>query len=258
MAQQQPLPMDPALKAALLGTMTYDTKEGQSPLRWFIGTLADIEPLQKQRLNFQKVMANVLELKYMFTDLEVKESITPYPWATAEFTMYNNNPSEAPSPTNAYGVWAKSIGDILGAGTAVPAVIGHKLEVRWTEGHLTRRQNETTKEWEDQVFTAYEVISIDGVVKSVEGESRPPTSGSGGTAVASAVVVANVDLLLGDLAEGKTQEEFIQACVADDIIKNNQPVFSLILTDNGITLTGNLLASGVITRDEAGILHKNN
>ena len=252
MVQQKAPELTPTQEDALLSTMTYDTREAGSPLRKFRGLCHNIKP--KTVLRGEGANArNALELKYQFQDMTgpdgtgYPEAITPYPWGTGELTFYNNNASEQPSASSAYGIWSKSITDILGAGAKVPAVKGCVLDVAYTPGHPGRRINPQTKEWEDTEIEAFVVLAVNGKrIPLVAGASVPQV----------AAPVGDINDVLASIADGKTSEVFAVAAMQDAIVKADANAFSQIVSDNGTTVAAALVALGKLSKDEAGVLHR--
>tara|TARA_Y100000310_G_scaffold261199_1_gene270439 strand:- start:583 stop:1347 length:765 start_codon:yes stop_codon:yes gene_type:complete len=249
--QNQPI-TDPAMKEALLNQMTNSVRDGQTPLRHFKGRCVDIEPTQQQR-TYDGETRNSLALKYKFTEVEVFASVTPYPFATGEFTLYNNNPQEAPSPSTPYGIWSGSIGSIIGTDSKVPAIIGKVLEVKYTDGHSMFRRNAETGNFDEISGSAFEVLSIDGQVSMVGGAAGP--AGSSSAAAPTGVSDEDIIAKLVELADGKNASDFVSAALVDDVVKASA-VFSSILQDQGAAQVAALVATNKINIDAEGVLHK--
>src|SRR3990167_8903386 len=135
----------------LLSTLTFDVQDAQSPLRHFRAKLMGIEPNPRQ-ITRDGQTSMILTLKFKFTDVEVFKSVTPFPWKTAELSF-----NKSDSPTSAWGIFARSLMEILGAGVTITTVRGKMVEIMYTEGHNRRQQDPKSKQWVDTEVEAFEI-----------------------------------------------------------------------------------------------------
>lgn len=253
--------LTPAQEEALLGSMTYDVRESGSPLRRFRGLCHYIKPKQRVGKSFDGTPRNQLELKFQFSNMTgpdgtgFPEATTPYPWGTGELTFFRGA-DDQPSASSAFGIWSKSITDILGEGALLPAVKGKTLDVAFTSGHAARKLDPKTQEWSDVEIEAFVVLAIDGK-KAPDVASVPAVAGAP-VPVAAAPVVAGQDIndVLAEIADGKLPVAFASVALQDERVKANQNAFSQIVIDNGATVAAALATSGKVTIDAAGIMHR--
>jgi hypothetical protein len=246
--------MSEAESLALLNQMTHEVQSTQNPLRHFFGRLVAIPAAQNQRPgNAPGETRNVLELTYMFSELDVKLSSTPYPFPTGELKFYLNNPSESPQPTSRPGIWLSSIGNLLGAQAKIPDAIGKVLEVMWTDEHpMKRRTSEGV--FEDYLGSAYEVVGIDG--KRAEGAAAVAVANTPAVTVQDTPEpeVVDTDTMLVRLADGQNHTSFMGGIIGSETLKANEAAYTAMLADNGSTVINRLIAEGKLVNDE-GIYH---
>jgi hypothetical protein len=238
---------------ALLNQMTHEVQGTQSPLKHFIGRLVAIPVGQSQRPGNAGETRNVLELTYMFAELDVKLSSTPYPFPTAELKFYLNNPSESPQPTTRPGIWLGSIGDILGTQAKIPDAIGKMIEVMWTDGHDMRRMA-SPGVFETYEGSAWTVVSIDG--KRAEGAAAVAVTNTPAVAVQNTPEpeIVDTDTMLVRLADGQNHTSFMGGIIGSETLKADEAAYTAMLADNGSTVINRLIAEGKLVNDE-GIYH---
>ena len=166
-------------KAALLATMTTAVREGQSPLRCFVGKVGDIEPhFVPNRQDPSKLLNRP---KFKFIEVIVCSggslcgnpaclgAVTPYIYPTAELEFMWPAAGEEATAGSATGILNASINKITGNPTLGIANQLQKVwHVQWTGGHAMRRIDGTTNEWVNAEGSAYEVMSIDGIKPAVD------------------------------------------------------------------------------------------
>ena len=242
--------MDDAAALAFLNQKTTEVQEGGSPLQHFFGKLYKIKVKQGERDNQDGSTRNVLELRFMFSELNVIKSRTPYIYPTGELPFFLNNPDDAPQPTSRPGIWFKSINDIQGQSLPLAQCIGKTLEVEWTDGHDMKKM-ESPGVFSDYQGEAFVVVSINGARAS--GVAAAPSVPQR-AANQEANEVEPIDVVLVRLAEGQNHTGFMGAIVGSDRVKAEGELHSEMLKDNGAGVVNRLITEGKMVNDE-GIYH---
>lgn len=172
-------------------------------------------------------------------------STIPYQLTTGQIGVRHNDKSS----TVPWAHFAKSLSDIMGQGVLVNVIVGKVLEIDWQKRSVRRpvtnpETGQRTDEWVDALAECYIVNSIDGAT---------PTGGAAPAAVAAPALSG--DDLLVSLADGKDAAAFNQAAITNEVVKADNPLFQRVMQTGDACLSA-LVASGKLTKDEAGLYHK--
>jgi len=204
---------------------------GFSPLRRFRGRCKDVrkDTREGQRGTFD---VGVFE----FIDLEVIESVTPYPFPIATIEIRLSGRTET-----AWDAFAQSLKRALGE-AATTSMLGGKMQewamlpspLRRPRPKMVKQAdgNEVEQEvWSAEDEPAWQVVSVEGAAQAAE----------------------DLGAHILDVADGKTEKALYEALLGDAKIRSNPSIVTQI-TDR--KLVSGLIESGALSRDTEGILHK--
>lgn len=252
--------MSEADALALLNQISHETSEGQSPLRDFYGRLLRIDMYESPQTDDDGSQRMSFRLKYMFDQVRVIHSVTPWQYDTADLSWFVNKPGEAPQPTNRTGILFDSVAEILGKQTKPPDTYGKMYHIKWLEGHPMKRRIAATGAFEDYMGAAYRAVDIDGIVSPTPwiepvGESgatpeqvvAAPVAvvpGVPATPAAVPVPTINIDTHLVALATGKNHPSTATTWISDPTVTADAVLYGQIVADNGASVANRLMTEG--------------
>ena len=224
----------------LLQTRGFESGFQSTPLRDFWGTLSSItgEMRSGQRGAFAVSLFNFNE-----SDVEVLASTEPYtsPVAQIEIPVSKNAKSKM-------GYWGESVDVVINPGVdkTIPHdspqvkkhgyLIGKRLHVALTPGHMIGFRDDTTGKWEDRPNDCWTLLEVQGGdTPVVVGPTTPTVSG--------------VELALA-LLNGKTIQQWHQEVLSNQVVKNDTKLINQIISGEFI---GGLEAAGKISKDDVGV-----
>lgn len=167
-------------------------------------------------------------VNFNLIDVEVIESVEPYPFPIATITIgYNSNEGTK------WGVFAKSIASVFGHVPSIDELLGKKQEWAYLDCEL--RLPDDNNIWANREAKAWQLVSIDGV----EGASGEP--------------VVDVTERVLELVDGKSEQDFYQVLYTDEVVRGHPDIVTAA-TERKLLTT--LMEAGKITRDTEGIYHK--
>jgi len=228
-----------------LRTRGYETGGFKSPLRYFRGRL---DSITGSMVMLGKMTQAKLEVCYNFSELEVFESSTPYPFPISQITVMHSVRDKS-----GMGVLGASMDNIVNAGVDAntpqvqaknqDALIGVLQEWKVTPGHMmwdTAKKEETPRD-------SWEVVWA-------EGFGGTPNSG---VAPAPATVAAGSGVSASqkaiDILDGKTQAQWNNVVFQDNVVKSDATLINSIIAGEFIS---SIEESGVVTKDDDGVYHK--
>jgi len=227
-----------------LRTRGYETGGFRSPLRHFRGRLDSITGAMVQR---GEMPAAKLEVCYNFSELEVFESSSPYPFPVAQITVMHSTRDKS-----GMGILGASMDKILNDGLDPnapqdkaknqDALVGVMQEWKVTGGHMmwdVAKKEETPRE-------AWEVVWA-------EGFGGTPNSGVAPAPTTPAATGVPATQRAIDLLDGKTQAQWNNIVFQDATVKADASLINSIITGDFVSA---LEESGVVTKDADGIFHK--
>jgi len=243
------IPLTPEQVNEQLRTRGFEAGGFRSPLRHFRAKLDSITGSMVQRGNMPQAK---LEVLYNHSQLEVYESIEPYPSPVAQINIMHSTRTKSNM-----GVLGASMDKLINAGLNenLPQdqaknqdfLVGKVQEWKMTPGHMmwdNDKQAETPRD-------AWEVVYVEGVGgtphSGVSAPTPAPTEQPAPVTGVSAVQQA-INLL-----DGKTQQEWNNLVFQDPLVKADTELTSNII--NG-TFLAPLEAAGTVTKDANGIYHK--
>lgn len=244
--------------ASILGGLTVDTSEAQSPLRDFEGDLFDYKVSNAESRQDDGTLRQLTKVEFMFRNMKVTKSVTPYPYQTGSLTFTHST-----SGNSAWGMFVAGARDILGAGTPLPKLLNRRYHVEYTGGHVRRQQNRETGKWEDTTTEAFEIVSIDGVQRpKAPGQTAPHTATGTLTTVATQAPPAqpqvnpaqDIDSVLIDAMNGKNENQALVDIFELPSVRGNPQLFNELIT-NPTPRFQKLIQSGKL-KLENGVYHK--
>lgn len=207
----------------------------EHPLIKFRGRLVDYEPLAPDQWDNIRVAFN-------FIEVDVIESREPYLLPIAQILVkYSKREGSA------WGILADSIPEEMD----IPNLLGKMQEWWFTPDHKLGKNRQTQ---EDIIIDAWECVAVEGVAtpgaEKVAG-TTPPASGPTAAVADTLNTPSAMDKVLEHL-DGKNDQQFAQAALADLIIKADGNLQSSILQN---TLIPSLITAGVVTKDTDGVNH---
>ena len=215
---------------ALKAQINTGISDSRTPLRHFKGKFDDFKPEHNERYNR-------LEVKLLFSDLEVFKSTMPYPWKTMEMPPMGYNPA-GNTASSSFGILSASLNGILGKSVPLSDLVGKVWELKFTSGHKVQRLDSATEQWVDQEIEAWEVVSLDGVQSS--GDTVPSTPSP----------VVDQDSLVVSLALGVDDPGFERAALSNQELRKF-PIYQEIVTQGAAVLAG-YIASDKLIKGEDG------
>jgi hypothetical protein len=203
--------------------------EGGTPLRHFKGRLNSFP--KEAAKNYA---GTIVQLN--FTDVDVIESLEPYPFpiATIGINLSNNKKSK-------WGIFSESLNKLIPESEDIDQQVGKMFEMKMTPGHKVfqkpRDAAGTTIPGGKSVEVeteAWEVIALEGAVVAGKGTSAPAE-------IAKA------------LLDGKNQADFNRLAYGDAVIRTD-PNLLRSLGDNSFVTAQ--VQMGAFVKDANGVFHK--
>lgn len=220
-------------------TRGLDSGGPRTPLRWFRGRLTAIKGSMVQRGNMTQPK---LEIIYKFNEVEVKESIEPYPFPVADIPIMHSRKAKSNM-----GVLATSIDKIINAGVAetVPQsevknqgfLLNKMQEWKLTPGHMmwdAAQLKETPRD-------CWEVVMVEGC-----GGTPTTTTTTKAESISPSQHAINI-------LDGKTLTQFNQYVLQDQLIKEKGGQL-IVAIANG-SFVDSLEKAGTVVKDIDGIYH---
>jgi len=195
----------------------------RTPLREFKGTLEKITANLVDRFTPPRT-----EIIFNFVDVEVIETVEPYPFPIAQISIMHSNREQS-----FWGVFAASEDKLIPANEVWTCIEGKELHMKMTGGHMmwdAAKGEETPRD-------CWELIAI-------EGEAE--TSVGGTTTKADATTRAL------ELLDGKNIADWNQIVFQDSTVKADGELVTSILSN---TFIPSMEEKGFISKDENGIYH---
>lgn len=247
-SMEQPIPVEQVL--AQLRTRGFETGGFRIPLRWFRGKLDTITGSMVKRGRMTEAR---LEVLYNFSELEVFESIEPYPFPIAQINvMYSTREKSG------MGVLGASIDKVINAGLDgnLPQekaknqdfLIGKVQEWRITPGHMMwdmEKQAETPRD-------SWEVTYVEGIGGTPHSGVVIPTATVSPTATPTPQSKISPTQQAINLLEGRTQQEWNQIVFTDTVVRLDPQLPTAIINN---TFIPPLLEAGIITKDDNDRFH---
>lgn len=198
---------------------------GLIPLRRFKGMCQSIEEDVRKGDRGEYTV-----IVFKFTDLEVIESVSPFPFPTAEIQISHSDRSET-----RWAAMGDSIRRLLGPDEGADAMVLQGKNQEWAMLPAPTRRPEDPQNpggnWVTADTECWQVITVEGAAEAAE----------------------NLTEHLLDLADGKTDTQFHAAALADDKVRADPKTITAI-TDR--KLLPALFEAKRLTRDAEGVLHK--
>lgn len=212
---------------------------GDTPLRRFRGVL-DSAKLDQRTSNDGRAYAVAL---FNFKDVEVIESVEPYPFPIAVIGISYKPPKKSRGGTK-WDAWAGSLRklspsnpdpDVLVGKVQEWAQVEHPLRSALTDDEGNPVMDGNNKQlWGDVATLCWTIASVEGLGSVAEKDK-------------------DFDVFLVDLADGKTEPQFYEAALTNSQV-TARPNIVQAITDRKLLVT--LTEMGKLTRDAEGILHK--
>ena len=238
-------PMSQEQVLAQLRTRGYETGGFKSPLRHFRGKLESITGAMVQR---GTMAAAKLEVCYNFSDLEVFESASPYPFPVAQITMMHSIRDKS-----AMGVLGASMDKLVNAGldSNTPqtqarnqdVLIGLMQEWRITGGHMmwdNDKKEETPRD-------CWEVVWAEDLGGTPNSGVAPASAGTPAAPNGESASQRALKLL-----DGKTQAQWNNVVFQDTVVKGDPVLVNSIIQGEFIVTAEE---AGLVTKDADGIYH---
>ncbi len=199
-----------------------ETRAFGTPLLKFKGILKDYEVEDRTADN-----RTYKVIKFNFIDVEVIESLEPYPFPVASIEI-GYNPNEGTK----WAVFAKSIAKVFGHVPSIDDLVSKSQE--WEYGDTKLRLPDEQGIWDTRDGKAWLLASIDGV---------------GGASVGTEDITSHIL----DLLDGKTEQDFYQVLYQDELARKHPDIITAA-TDRKLLPT--LEKAGKAERDDQGVWHK--
>lgn len=203
-------------ESELISIRNLQAREAGTPLRDISGVLDSYYPDERQ---FGTVV--VLNLK----DLEVKKSVEPYHFPTAQISIKLSN-----KENSGWGVFSQSLAKLIPESQDIKDCVGKRMSMRMLEGHEYGTDRITG---DKMIGNPWEVYEVGGVVA--------------GAKATTAVDEAR------KLLDGKTRAEFNKEAYANPIIRKDA-VFQRAITDK--SFINSMLQLEEFEEDENGVFHQ--
>ncbi len=215
---------------------------GDTPLRHFKGTLSPDLKLDEERETKDGSRRYVV-LNFQFLDVEVLESVEPYPFPIATITV-GYAPPKLSRGSTAFEVLAGSLRKLMPDNPDINLLKGKRQEWKMEERRLRRGLTDEEGQpimdgnnkqiWGDVPVLCWAVVAIDGLGSVAEKD-------------------ADFNVFLVKLADGKTEPKFYEDALTNAEVTARPNIVEAIV---GRKLLSTLTEMGLITRDAEGILHK--
>jgi len=221
-----------------LGDLVLDKMEsGTHPLLHFTGKFVKVSGEYKKRQGSEDTYIN---LQLDFAEIKVLKSRADqaYGWPVTDIKF-----AQSQAAGSQFGVFSTSVQVITNRPTKLAELIGKVMEMEWTDGHIVQRPNEAG-DWVDKAVAMWEVKSIEGMAGSPAATSREAPSGP--SIEDESAVIA--------LADGKDLTSIGKAMLNTDGIADS--VRNISLNGQEEVYMANLVTTGKMTKDDAGVFHK--
>ena len=212
-----------------------------TPLRHFKGTLAPDEELSERRTTKDGSRSYVV-LNFKFKDLEVIESVEPFPFPIAQITVGYAPPETSRGGTK-FEALASSLRKLMPDNPDINLLKGKHQEWKMEEKSLRRgltdeegnpiMDGNQKQIWGQVPTLCWTVVAIDGL-GSVEDAD------------------AEFNKFLVEMADGKTETQFYEAALTNSKVSARPNIVNAI-TDRKLLDT--LKEMGLIERDAEGVMH---
>jgi len=234
--------LSPAEARQILEGTNTDVSDTRSPLRHFHGRLVDIEVTERegQRGSF-------LSLDFMFDQLDVHYAVSDYQYGTGKLTFSLSDSKKQISSKTELGILINRVSAMSGQNVSIWSLVGKTLEIDYTPDHTRVKQDSTVPSgFSDYLTPGYEIISLNGAGLPPQGIAGIPSipSQPGAVVDMSNPVQANMAYLVS-LAVGKTNMEFRMAAMADEVIRHN-PLLVSVIADNTSGVIDQMVDSGLV------------
>lgn len=167
-------------------------------------------------------------VKFEFIDLEVLQSVDPYPFPVATIEVGYSSTEKTK-----WDALAQSIKVLFGRTPVLDEIVGKVQE--WHYGDcLLRTKDESDGKWKDLPGQAWQVVQLDGIGSAPE-------------------EAANTDELVLNMLDGRNEQDFLQLFYADPTVRANQ---DLVATATSRQLLPNLEKAGRAWRDDSEVWHR--
>lgn len=192
----------------------------RTPLREFKGTLEKITANLVDRFTPPRT-----EIILNFVDMEVIETVEPYPFPIAQITIMHSNREQS-----FWGVFATSMDKLIPASGELTYIEGKELHMKMTGGHMMWDRDKG----EETPRDCWELVGVEG-----ESTTSPATK-----------VDATAKAL--ELLDGKNIADWNQIVFQDPTVKADGELVTSILSN---TFIPSMKEAGVVSEDENGIYH---
>lgn len=205
----------------------------RTPLREFKGVLEGITASLVDR--FQPPRTEII---FNFTDMNVIETVEPYPFPIAQISIMQSNREQS-----FWGVFAESAGRLVPEGVIMVAQLidylqGKVLHMKLTSGHMMWDRDKG----EETPRDCWELVGVEGVVAQ-------PASGE--PVAIKEVGVSPTDVAL-KLLDGKNIQDWNQIVFQDPAVKSDGDLITSILNN---TFIPSMKEKGIVSVDENGVHH---
>lgn len=197
------------------------TRPFGTPLRRFKGLLKEYVPEEKQGDS-----GSYMTITFNFTDIEVIESVEPYPFPIATINI-----SYSTSTGTKWDALAASIKKAIGMSVTLDDLVG-KVQV-WAYIPAKLRTKLDDGKWGDVEQETWQVASVEGADPEAAADS--------------------ITEHILDMIDGKTEQDFYQEFYQDEEVRKHP---DLITAASERNLLKSLEDAGRISRDSEGIWHK--
>ncbi|KKK91285.1 hypothetical protein LCGC14_2714500 [marine sediment metagenome] len=216
---------------------------GDTPLRHFKGTLAPDKELQEERQTKDGSRKYVV-VNFNFLDLEVIDSVEPFPFPIALVTIGYAPPKVSRGSTK-WEAFSASLRKLMPDNPDIELLKGKRQE--WKMENRSLRRGLTDEEtgqpvldgnnnqiWGDVPTLCWTVVSVEGLGSVQEADD-------------------DFNAYLVALADGKTEPKFYEVALTDSKVMSRPNIVEAII---GRKLLDTLKEMNLLTRDAEGFLHK--
>lgn len=241
---------------------------GDTPLTdfWCVGNGYEVKGGRSAPNARNPVGRTWMRVHFRGNDVEPIASEVPYPYPTAEFGLFYNDPKENSKArpgqgTSDWDAYCQSIRSIYGEDKEdyLDDLWGGRVEKDDTQSakpgrrmHLVKLPtmlrvgpNDSNSKWHDEVVPAWKVVEIEGV--GVLDQAGDPNAVHSNGAQAS---VVDINKYVLNLANGKTEDAFNAAATDDPVVMRNPGLMTQIADRTFLT---NMVMLGALSKDAAGV-----
>ncbi|KKM81647.1 hypothetical protein LCGC14_1327610 [marine sediment metagenome] len=217
---------------------------GDTPLRHFKGTLSDdpTKPLREERSTKDGSRKYVV-INFNFLDVEVLDSVEPFPFPIALITIGYAAPQTSRGSTK-WEAFSGSLRKLMPDNPDVNLLKGKrqewKMDTRKLRRGLTDEEGQPVMDannnqvWGDVDTLCWTVVAVDGLGSVQEADEE-------------------FNAYLVDLADGKTEVQFYEVALVDEKVRGRPNIVQAIVDRK---LLNTLKEMNLLTRDAEGVLHK--